>query len=112
MKKTIVLPDREEMLRRLKAADPDRYHEERLFPLFLKSAGRTLNATGVALMYELISYAYTFERQQPPAAYDMMLMAADKYIDALVDDPEVAVEAKSQVAGTLKNWRAMPPEEG
>lgn len=52
------LPDREELLRRLRLVSDNAHFEERFFPLILKHAGTEKVAMGVVMLMELALYDY------------------------------------------------------
>ena len=58
-KKTVTLPDRDEMLKRLLKVSNDSHAQERFYPILLQSAGRVLVAQGVVMMLALAIHDYT-----------------------------------------------------
>lgn len=97
--KVITLPNREEMQQRLLAVDDNSHLQERFYPLLLQHAGEEKVARGVVMLLALAIYDYT--SGMPPVMSGLMYMKADSYIDALVDDPEVAEAAKASLAEAL-----------
>ena len=89
--KTIVLPEREDMLRRLKSVLDEPHAVERFYPLILKDAGRELVGMGVVMMLQLAIADYT--AGMPPIMMAVVQMNVDDYITALVDDEEVRGDA-------------------
>lgn len=98
--KVINLPNRDDMQRRLLAVDDNSHLQERFYPLLLKHAGEKLVAQGVVMLLALSIHDYT--EGMPPMMSGLMYMRADDYVDALVDDTEVADAAKSFLAEALK----------
>ncbi len=90
--KIITLPDRDEMLKRLLKVSDDSHMQERFYPILLKKAGQKQVALGVVNMLALAIHDYT--EGLPPVMTTMMYMQVPEFIDALVDDPEAAKEAK------------------
>jgi len=90
--KTIVLPDRKEMLKRLVAVSDESHFQERFYPILAQSAGRELVASGVVMMLTLAIHDYT--KGMPPMMAGLVHMYVPQFIDALVDDKEVAEQAK------------------
>lgn len=89
--KTITLPEREDMLRRLKSVMDEPHAVERFYPLILKNAGRELVGMGVVMMLQLAVADYTADL--PPIMGTLVQMNVDDYITALVDDEEVRGDA-------------------
>ncbi len=98
-KKRITLPEREEMLRRLVAANDEPHYQEGLYPLLLKNAGQQRIAGGVVTMFALAIADYT--KDMPGTMRSLVFMSVPDLIDALVDDKEVADEAKAFLAKAL-----------
>jgi hypothetical protein len=91
--KAIVLPDRAEMLRRLVAVRDNSHYQERFYPILLKDAGQRRVAAGVVMMFTLAIHDYT--QGMPPMVANLVHMDVPEFIDALVDDKEVAEAAKA-----------------
>ena len=98
-KKTVTLPDRDEMLKRLLKVSDNSHAQERFYPILLQSAGRVLVAQGVVMMLTLAIYDYT--EGMPPMMTNLMYMQAPHIIEALVDDKEIADQAKAFLQETL-----------
>lgn len=90
--KVIVLPEREDMFRRLQSVSNESHFRERFYPILLKSAGRKLVAGGVVMMFALAIHDYT--QGMPPMMAGLVFMYVPAFIDALIDDAEVATAAK------------------
>lgn len=90
--KVVTLPKRDEMLRRLVSVSDESHFQERFYPILLQSAERELVAQGVVMMFSLAIYDYT--KGMPPMMSGLVYMYVPKFIDVLVDDKEVASEAK------------------
>jgi hypothetical protein len=102
--KVITLPNREEMLKRLLLVDADGYLVEKFYPLLLKDAGRQLVAKGVVMLFIQTLHDYT--DGMPPMMWSVMFSRVPDYIDALVDDKEVATEAKAFLQEAMDNTQA------
>lgn len=89
----ITLPDAEEIVARLKKAYNDSYMAERFYPLIAQEAGRELVAQGVVLMLSLKIHDFVASGY-PPVMTGILHMYVPQFIDALVDDKDVAEEAK------------------
>ena len=92
-KKVVVMPSSEEILKRLRSVYNDDYMAERFYPLIAQSAGRQLVGEGVVMMLTL-AIADFVRQGYPPQMEAILMMYAPMYIDALVDDKEVAKTAK------------------
>ena len=97
--KTIILPDHEDMLRRLKSVMDEPHAVEQLYPLILKNAGRELVGMGVVMMLQLAIADYT--AGLPPIISILVQQRVDDYITALVDDEEVRNDALTMM-GTVR----------
>lgn len=86
------LPNQEEMLEHLIKVDDDPHLRERFYPLLTKHAGEEKVAEGIVLMLELAIYDYT--EGMPSMMSALMRMKLPNFIDALVDDPDIAQQAK------------------
>lgn len=90
--KVIILPSREEMLARLLRVNDNSHMQEKFYPILLKDAGQERVALGVVMMLAMAIHDYT--KGMPPIMASTLYMEAPHFIDALVDDPEAAKEAK------------------
>ena len=90
--KVITLPNREEMLARLLKVNDNSHMQEKFYPILLEDAGQKRVALGVVTMLALAIHDYT--KGMPPIMASTLYMEAPHFIDALVDDPEAAKEAK------------------
>jgi len=82
----IVLPDADEMMRRLKAVSDNPHLVERLYPLLLREAGQRKYKNGVELMVKLAIYDYV--KDLPPVMSTLMGMREQDLIEALTRPPE------------------------
>lgn len=104
MSKRIVLPDREEMLKRFIEKDKDGHRQKYFYPLLLKKAGRRKSAEGVfkMLLHAIIDYL----EKIPPHAKDMvagiMFTCGGGIIDMLIEDKEVRQKAKGLLEATAE----------
>lgn len=97
--KTITLPNRDEMLQRLLKVNDISHLQERFYPILLKSAGQERVAQGVVLMLMLAIHDYI--KGMPKVMEGVMCMQAPQFIDALVEDHEVAEQAKQFLQESL-----------
>jgi len=93
--KVVTLPNEQEIVDRLKKVDigANGYMAERFYPLIAAEAGRELVAQGIIIMLTLKIYNFTHSGY-PPAMEGVLHMYVPQFVDALIDDPEVAEEAK------------------
>lgn len=91
--KVVKLPNREEMLKRLLKVSDESHFQERFYPILLQSAERELVAQGVVMMLTLAIHDYV--QGMPPMMAGIVHMYVPQFIDALVDDKQVAEEAKA-----------------
>ena len=93
--KVFTLPDVQEIMKRLQSLDmgANEYMAERFYPLIAQEAGRELVAQGIVMMLTLKIYDFTASGY-PPVMSNILHMYVPQFIDALVDDKEVAEEAK------------------
>lgn len=89
--KLITLPDRDEMLRRLKEVDDNRRAVRKIYPLILRFAGKEKTGLGVVLM--LMRAIDDYPRRLAGNVYMAMSASIPAYIEALVDDDVVQAEA-------------------
>ncbi len=94
-RRVVALRSREEMLKRLLVVNDNNHAREHLYPLLLENANRELVAQGIVMMLVTTIFDYT-EDIKP--IRNLLLMMAPDYIDAVVDDEEVATEAKAFLA--------------
>lgn len=94
-RKTVVLPSADEMLKRIKAIHDDDYMIERFYkPHLLPKAGRELVAEGVVLMLTLAIHDFA-SSGYPAMIVGILHGYVPLWIDALVDDKDVAEAAKA-----------------
>ena len=100
MSETIItLPDREEMLQRLLQVNGGNHVRQGLYPILLNHAGQEKVALGIPTMFALAISAYS--SGMPTVMAGMVWDYVPAWIDALVDDQEVAAEAKAAVETIL-----------
>jgi hypothetical protein len=100
----IVLPEPEEMYRRLLTLEEDLHVKRNYFPILLQEAGRSLSPSGLVNVFSLTMYKYCENLSY--AVYYSLFLLVPIYIDALVDDAEFVEAAKSfhaQVEEKLKS---------
>jgi hypothetical protein len=88
---TLVLPDRDDMLRRLNSVLDDPHAEAGLYPRLLKHAGQQKQPEGVVVMFMLAIADYT--EGLPPAVAVTLDIALPRFIGALIDDEGLRQEA-------------------
>ena len=97
MDKVVTLPDGQEIMERLKKVymgDGD-YMAENFFPMIAKEGGHELVAAGVVIMLTLKIYDFIKDGGYSPMMKGILHMYVPQLIDALIDDKEVATEAKT-----------------
>ncbi len=92
MARTIVLPEYEDMLIRLRSVIDEDHVTRYFYPLILRYAGQQRNAQGVVTMLMMAISIYTNSLQLPSVERTLRSSASD-YIAVLVDDREVCQEA-------------------
>jgi hypothetical protein len=90
--KFIVLPQRDEMLKRLLRVSTEKYLQEKLYPLILNYAGSEKLPEGIVMLLMLSIHDYC--EGMPPMMSTILTRKVPAFIDALVDDEDVAREAK------------------
>ncbi|MFH1314959.1 MAG: hypothetical protein ABIH67_01020 [Candidatus Uhrbacteria bacterium] len=94
MSRTVItLPDREEMLQRLMQVNDRNHVQQKLYPILLNHAGQEKVAQGIPVMLALAINDYT--TGMPAVVAGMVWDYVPAWIDALVDDQDVAAEAKA-----------------
>lgn len=90
---TATLPtNREEIIHRLRTVNDDGDMVARLYPGIASYAGQELLPQGIVLMLELAAQDYG--QQYPPPMGAIVRLFIPRWIDALIDDKEVAEAAK------------------
>lgn len=89
----MILPNKEEMLKRLITVDDNSHLQQKFYPLLLRYADSKKVAEGIVQM--LNSSIIEYCKDMPDAVYAVMLLKTDDYIDALCDDREIAEKAKA-----------------
>jgi hypothetical protein len=97
--KTVTLPEREEMISRLEAVDPNPRLWASFYPNLLKHAGKEIMADNIAGMMA-VAVAKLINAGYEELGLTIMNGLATRLINALVDDPEVARRASF----TLCDW--------
>ena len=101
--KVITLPNAQGIMERLQKVDmgANEYMAERFYPMVSQEAGHELIAQGVVMMLTLKIHNF-MTQGYPPAMEVIMQMYVPQFIDALVDDKEVAEAAKVFHKGAFK----------
>lgn len=90
---TIILPSSEEIVERLKQVLDDEYMAQKFYPLIAQYGGEQKVAMGVVMMLVLAIEDF-MQSGYPAAMRGILYMDVPRFIDALIDDKEVAEEAK------------------
>lgn len=98
--KVITLPNREEMLKRLLEVKCSSFTQQKFYPILLESAGEKKDAVEVVSMLALAIDDYT--EGLPPMISYLMYRQANHFIDALINDAEVAQQARDFLQGALQ----------
>ncbi|MEE8131837.1 MAG: hypothetical protein V3T98_02225 [Candidatus Paceibacterota bacterium] len=94
-KKTIKLPSAEEIIKRLKNVYDNDHVAERFYPMIAKEAKKQLVAEGVTMMFTLKIHDFVASGYRYPGVIeDILHMYVPSFIDAIIDDKEVAEAAK------------------
>lgn len=91
--KVVTLPGAQEIIERLKKVSDDPYMAEKFYPMIAEEARRELVAQGIVMMLTLKIYDFVASGY-PEVMANLLHMYVPRYIDALVDDKEVAEAAK------------------
>ena len=90
--KRITFPDAGEMLNRLLRISQEIHYREGLYPKIIESAGKDVDAQGIVEAITLAINDYAGEK--PDDIADLVYARVPEFIDALVDDKELAAAAK------------------
>lgn len=89
--RTITLPDRDEMLRRLLKADSDSHLVAKFYPLILEHAGEKLDGPSVVNILTLAIAVYVEACSAP--MYTALEIRLRTFLAALIDDEQALQEA-------------------
>lgn len=92
----ITLPDRDDMLRRLRKVSTQEAFETCFYPYIVQEAGAQRDASGIVMILQLAFME--FLKRQPKVVAAALLMRTEEYVRALVDDKKVQKEALAHVA--------------
>lgn len=93
-KRVVTLPeDPQDIIRRLSTVNDEFTLVSRLYPRIAESARRELAPGGIVNMFLLAVYDY-MQEGYPPTIRARLYMSIPHWIDALIDDREVAEAAK------------------
>lgn len=104
-KKVIQLPNREEMLRRLLKVCDESHFQEKFYPILLERAGQTIVAQGIVIWFTLAIHDYS--EGMPKIISNLVYAFVPRFIETLIDDLEVAEEAKSIFNEAIKASRQL-----
>ena len=99
--KVITLPDREEMLKRLLGVSNNSHIRQNFYPILLCEAGKKLVAQGIVAM--LVFAIQRYLEGMAPNIAEQIYKLVPAFIEALVSDPEVAMQAKELFQNLLSN---------
>ena len=92
MKKAIILPDKEEILRRLLKTDSSPRLREEFYPLLVKHASEEKSAEEI---FQIILEAVRDYTENTRSVMQMMMhLMSEDFIDALINNRKVAEQAK------------------
>lgn len=97
--KKITLSAKEEMLKRLLSVNSNSFIQEKFYPILLESAKKEFCAKGIALMFSLATDECG--KGMPSMISTLIYKQVDRFIDVLVDDEEIATEAKNLINSVL-----------
>ena len=107
-RKAISLPEAEDMTKRLEALNVDVHLREGFHPLLFEHAGRKLYYEGIVLVIATATYTYCIRMTQAREWLIIQLVIGE-YVDALVDDKEVAEQVKQGIHEILASRKAVLP---
>lgn len=102
--KVITLPAPEEIMTRLTEVLDEHTMRERFYPFIARHGGAEKNAYGVVNIFALAIYDF-MQGGYPPVLSNVLYMWMPHFIEAIVDDQEVATQAKSILDEVLKQLR-------
>lgn len=88
--RTVVLPDADEMQRRLLSVDDAQRSIEQFHPLLIAYAEREMNFMNIAMMFLLAIFDYT--EKDSTVANRSLLMRVPIYLKALIDDVDMRAD--------------------
>jgi len=88
--RTIVLPEIEEMQRRLISVDNTEYMSSKFYPLLTEYAGREMEILGV--VHVLVLAVTIHSEGKPPMFSKVLFMRLPEFVKALIDDEEMRSE--------------------
>lgn len=96
--KIIILPNKEEMFERLLKVNDTDYNQRKFYPSLLENAGKEKSVQDIVTMFMSIIY-----KRIPYMKITLTLVyrQADDFVDALVDDAEMAQQTKDLLQETL-----------
>jgi hypothetical protein len=96
----VILPNKEDMLKRLIEVDDNGHYQEKFYPLLLQKAGIELYPSGVLLMITLAMYDYC--KGLPAMTANLVMMTTPKFLEALITDEEALKEAVKLYEKTMQ----------
>ena len=89
--KFIIMPDHDEMMRRLIGVSDEPHTVQKLYPRICQMAGTEKIASGVVLALALAIQDYS--EGMAPGVENIVMRRIPKYLEALIDDEDVRCEA-------------------
>lgn len=93
--KTIELPAREEMERRLVAVNPDENLRSRFYPRLLRYGGKHMLPVGITAVFTAAIHHFDAHKESPEEA--VLYLTVDACIDAIVGDADAAQAVKAGI---------------
>ncbi len=97
--KIIILPNKEEMLKRLMKVSDNSHLNQKFYPLLLESAGKEIAPQGVVMMFAFAINKYV--EGMPQVVEELLYMYVPDFITALINDVEVAEQIKNMLKEAL-----------
>jgi hypothetical protein len=94
--KTVIIPDAEELTRRLIGIDNEPHMIEHFYPKLMSLAGTERAGGGIVTGLVLAVNDYT--EGMPPFMAQVMFMKVHQFLGAFTDNPEVLKEARNHLA--------------
>ncbi|WP_030894199.1 hypothetical protein [Streptomyces sp. NRRL F-5053] len=93
---TTTLPDREEIIRRLRQVHGEPHLSKHFYPAIAASSGERLTGRGIAMVMRLAVADYITE-DMPPQMALILERLLPEYVQALIDAPDVQAAALAAI---------------
>lgn len=112
--KMAVLPEQEEMLKRLREVSSDESLERTFYPSLIKESGNEFYGIGIAMIVlgavrDHIRDAYNGTKNMASPEALSFLGHLPEYIDALIEDPIIAASAKEEIQHAMPHLVTLYP---